>query len=80
MQEIRANTCIQLVVMGMSEQACLPNIISKNMTQKWKRKQRMWMKKWMTKARLQPQQSPKRTGNIFTAGLITLFLNIPFYF
>jgi hypothetical protein len=32
------------------------------------------------KARLQPQQSPKRIGNIFTAGLKTLFLNIPFYF
>jgi hypothetical protein len=32
------------------------------------------------RVRLQPQQSPKRTGNIFTAGLKTLFLNIPFYF
>jgi len=32
------------------------------------------------KARLQPQQSPKRIRNIFTAGLKTLFLNIPFYF
>jgi len=32
------------------------------------------------KARLQPQQSPKRIGNIFTAGLKTFFFNIPFYF
>ena len=39
------------------------------------------------KARLQPQQSPKRIGNIltaglktFTAGLKTLSLHIPFYF
>ena len=32
------------------------------------------------KARLQPQQSPKRIGNIFNAGLKTLFLNIPIYF
>jgi hypothetical protein len=31
-------------------------------------------------ARLQPEQSPKRIGNIFTAGLKTLILNIPFYF
>lgn len=46
MQETHANTWTQLVVMEMCLN--LPNIISKNITQKWKRKQRMCMG-WMMK-------------------------------
>jgi len=49
MQEARANTCIQLVVMEIRLNGRLPNIISKNITRKWKRTHRMWMEEWVTK-------------------------------
>lgn len=64
---------------SMPEWASLPTTISANITQKWERKQWMWMKEQMTKR-------PDFSHNNLQRGLETfslldyLFINISFYF
>jgi hypothetical protein len=67
----------------MSEAAHLAIIIAfvsvNNEARKWKRKQRIWMvwlKNWLE---FSHESSSTRNGNIFAAGLQTVFTNISFH-